>query len=91
MNRNSKMLIVVVALCLIIGIGVAGTLMINGGSDAVGCEAQFDGALVSLYKGIDSEECIEVSVGDLPSHITVCEETEGCLLYTSDAADDMQV
>ena len=77
MNRNSKMLIVVVALCLIIGIGVAGTLMINGGSDAVGCEAQFDGALVSLYKGIDSEECIEVSVGDLPSHITVCEETEG--------------
>lgn len=77
MNRNSKMLIVVVALCLIIGIGVAGTLMINGGSEAVGCEAQFDGALVSLYKGIDSEECIEVSVGDLPSHITVCEETEG--------------
>ncbi len=77
MNRNSKMLIVVVALCLIIGIGVAGTLMINGGSDAVGCEAQFDGALVSLYKGIDSEECIEVSVGDLPSHITVCEEAEG--------------
>ncbi len=77
MKRNSKMLIVVVALCLIIGIGVAGTLMINGGSDAVGCEAQFDGALVPLYKGIDSEECIEVSAGDLPSHITVCEETEG--------------
>lgn len=78
MNRNRKMLIVLVALCLIIGVGVAGTLMMAGGSEAVGCEAQFDGSSeLLLYSGVDSEDSIYADIRDLPSPLTVTEETEG--------------
>ena len=78
MNRNRKMLIVLVALCLIIGVGVAGTLMTTGGSEAVGCEAQFDGSSeLLLYSGVDSEDSIYADIRDLPSPLTVTEETEG--------------
>ena len=78
MNRNRKMLIVLVALCLIIGVGVAGTLMTTGGSGAVGCEAEFDGSSqLLLYRGVDSEDSIAVDISDLPSPLTVTEETEG--------------
>lgn len=75
---NRKMLIVLVALCLIIGVGVAGTLMMTGGSEAVGCEARYDGSSqLRLYRGVDSEDGIDVVITDLPFHLTVTEETEG--------------
>ena len=78
MNRNRKILIVLVALCLIIGVGVAGTLMTTGGSEAVGCEAEFDGSSeLLLYSGVDSEDSIYADIRDLPSPLTVTEETEG--------------
>ena len=75
---NRKILIVLVALCLIIGVGVAGTLMMTGGSEAVGCEVRFDGSSqLRLYRGVDSEDGIDVAITDLPFHLTVTEETEG--------------
>ena len=75
---NKKILIVLVALCLIIGVGVAGTLMMTGGSEAVGCEVRFDGSSqLRLYRGVDSEDGIDVAITDLPFHLTVTEETEG--------------
>lgn len=74
---NRKIIIVILSLCLIIGIGVAGTVMMTGGSDAVGCEVEFSADTVTLYLAVDGESCTDFAVSSLPSPVTVSEEISG--------------
>lgn len=71
---NRKMLIIVLSLCLVIGIGVAGTVMMTGGSDIIGCEVSFNDAEVTLYRAPNGENSMTADTATLPSPITIIEE-----------------
>ncbi len=74
---NRKMLVIILSLCLIIGVGVAGTVMMTGGSDTVGCEVEFSADQVTLYRAVDGESSMSFDVASLPSPVTISEELEG--------------
>ncbi len=74
---NRKIIIAILSLCLIIGIGAAGTVMMTGGSDAVGCEVEFSADQITLYRAVDGESSMELDTASLPSPVTVSEEISG--------------
>lgn len=73
---NKKMLIIILSLCLIIGIGAAGTAMMLGGSDNIGCEVEFSTAQVTLYRAPNGEHYMPADTSAMPSPVTVKEEIE---------------
>lgn len=73
---NKKMLIIILSLCLIIGIGAAGTAMMLGGSDNIGCEVEFGTAQVTLYRAPNGEHYMPADTSAMPSPVTVKEEIE---------------
>lgn len=73
---NRKMLIIILSLCLIIGIGAAGTAMMLGGSDNIGCEVEFSTAQVTLYRAPNGEHYMPADTSAMPSPVTVKEEIE---------------
>lgn len=74
---SRKILIAILSLCLIIGIGAAGTVMMTGGSEAVGCEVEFSSEQITLYRAVDGESSAAFDVSSLPSPVTVSEEISG--------------
>lgn len=90
---NRKMLIIILSLCLIIGIGVAGTAMMTGGSDVIGCEVDFTAEQVTLFRAPNGENSTTVSADSLPAHISITEEIsekDGSVWYavTADGWDE---
>ena len=73
---NKKMLIIILSLCLIIGISAAGTAMMLGGSDNIGCEVEFSTAQVTLYRAPNGEHYMPADTSAMPSPVTVKEEIE---------------
>lgn len=71
---NRKMLIIILSLCLIIGIGAAGTVMMTGGSDIIGCEVEFPTEQVTLYRAPNGENTSIVKTDIMPAHVSITEE-----------------
>lgn len=71
---NRKMLIIILSLCLIIGIGAAGTVMMTGGSDVIGCEVEFSAEQVTLYRAPNGENSSIVKTDIIPAHVSITEE-----------------
>lgn len=71
---NRKMLIIILSLCLVIGIGAAGTAMMTGGSDLIGNELSFNSDQVTLYRAPNGENSMVYDTATLPSPVTIIEE-----------------